>query len=161
MVWMMRSKTLVLSTSKDLQWRRHLYIRHAAIGFPPENPRSCEIHLMSNSWFSYQHIWKIGHEINPISKRNDYIFLEAYLLLLIEKLLRFLLIFKILCTSWCQPWVLNLHIFNKVNVKSTPAPYILIMKWYHLIPSYLQEQLLFHHLVQLHYPESSAKAGKL
>lgn len=52
MVCIIRSKTLVLSTSKDLQWSRHLYMRQAAIGLPPEKPKSCEMHLISKSWFS-------------------------------------------------------------------------------------------------------------
>lgn len=49
---MIQSKMLVLSTSKDLQWRRHLYIRQAATGLPPEKPRSCEVHFIKRSWFS-------------------------------------------------------------------------------------------------------------
>ena len=51
-VWMIRSKILVLSTSKDRHWRRHLYIRQAETGLPLEKPRSCEIHFISRSWFS-------------------------------------------------------------------------------------------------------------
>lgn len=51
-VWIIRSNTLVLSTSNDLQWRRHLYMTQAAIGLPPENPKSCVIHLIRRSWFS-------------------------------------------------------------------------------------------------------------
>lgn len=49
---MIRSKTLVLSTSNDLQWRRHLYMTQAAIGLPPENPKSWDMHLIRSSWFS-------------------------------------------------------------------------------------------------------------
>jgi hypothetical protein len=52
-VWIIRSKTPVLSTSNDLQCRRHLYITQAAIALPLENPRSCDTHLISRSWFSW------------------------------------------------------------------------------------------------------------
>lgn len=51
-VWMIRSKTLVRSTSNDLHCRRHLYMIQAAIGRFPAKPKCCAIHRMSNSWFS-------------------------------------------------------------------------------------------------------------
>lgn len=49
---MIRSKTLVRSTSNDLHCKRHLYMMQAAIGLFPAKPRCWEIHRMSNSWFS-------------------------------------------------------------------------------------------------------------
>lgn len=53
MIW---SKILVLSTSNDLHCTRHLYIRQAATGMPPEKPRSWEMHFKRRSWYSYTHI---------------------------------------------------------------------------------------------------------
>ena len=50
---MRRSKTLVFSASKDFQWRRHLYMVKAAIGFPAQYPRFFPTQSISASTFSY------------------------------------------------------------------------------------------------------------
>lgn len=63
-VWMIRSKTFVLSASNERHWSKDLYKIQAAIGRSWLKPTSCMTHWSKASWFSWNH--KFSH-VNTIS----------------------------------------------------------------------------------------------
>lgn len=54
-VWIIRSKTFVLSASNERHWSKDLYKIQAAIGRSWLKPTSCMTHWSKASWFSWNH----------------------------------------------------------------------------------------------------------